>query len=679
MTTRQSRLPDAGSDRAGARPPALLALLDRIDQRTVDLTRRVALIGVTGILFIAFGTIFDVSSRFLFNKPLTGFNEVIEVGMAVAIAATFPAGAALRVNLIMDLLSERLRPLTKLRLEVLGATVLFVFYVFLTWQMGEHASDLQERGAATVFLEWQKSPFMWAVTVMLGTCVFAQFITLLARIKTMLQATRDPAAAAAGTAVAKAPAPLTGGTYFLWAAGILVAAVVGVFLLQQGIITLARPAQSISSLLGIVTFFAMWFVSLALVPIGASMAFAGVVGCGLLMGIPQALNVLGTEAASYLTNDQLAVLPLFLLMGSFASAAGLSRDIYDVAYAIFGHLRGGLALATIGGCAGFGALTGSSVATAATVGQVALPEMRKRGYSAELATGCVAAGGTLGQLVPPSTVLVLYAILTEESIGRLFIAAIVPAIIAVAMYMMTIAVFVRVFPNSAPAAHGRASLIEIGRALKKAWGVLVLFALVIGGIYGGVFTVNEAASVGAAGAFLFALARGKLAHGQIWNVMGEVVRTTAMIYNLIFGAVTFSFFMGVSGLPDHLSVWVNSLGLEPLGVIFVLLFIYLALGTAMDSFPIMVITIPIVTPIITNIGYDLVWWGIINVCVVEAGVISPPFGINMFILKGIQGGDVPMSTVFKGVTPFFLTDCLKIVILALFPILTLWLPSTMFS
>ena len=409
-----------------------------------------------------------------------------------------------------------------------------------------------------------------------------------------------------------------------------------------------------------------------------ALGLVGVLGAALLTGVDPALNILGSSAESFLTNENLAVLPLFLIMGSFAAAADLSSDIYRLAQKLFGHWRGGLAAATIGGCAGFGALTGSSLATAATIGQVALPEMRRRGYSPAFATGCVAAGGTLGQLVPPSTAIILYAILTEESIGRLFIAALVPAAVAVALYIGAIALYVRVAPGAAPAPEPRVRRGELLAALRQAWGVLFLFALVIGGLYGGVFTANEAAAVGAVGTFLFALARGKLSGGALWRVMGEVTRTTAMIYMLIFGAVTFSFFMGISGLPELLVSSMRGLDLAPVAVIGLLLGVYIVLGAVMDPFPVMVITVPIVTPLVTGLGYDLTWWGIIMVCVVETGMITPPFGINVFILKGIAGGeDVPMWTVFRGVLAFVAADLVKLALLVLFPALVLWLPSTM--
>ena len=462
-------------------------------------------------------------------------------------------------------------------------------------------------------------------------------------------------------------------------AGLLIAAIFVVLALNAGIGGFADTAQAFPGTVALVLFALMWVVALLFVPLGATMGLIGVLGAALLSGTEPALTVLATSATEFLTNSQLAVLPLFLMMGSFAAAAGLSGDIYDLAHVLLGHRRGGLALATIGGCAGFGALTGSSLATAATIGNVALPEMRQRGYAPGLATGCVAAGGTLGQLVPPSTVIILYAILTEESIGQLFIGAIIPAVIAVVLYMITIALYVRLVPNAAPAAAQRKHIAEIMAAVRRSWGVLFLFGLVIGGLYGGIFTATEAAAVGAGAAFLFALFRGKLSGGALWQVMGETTATTAMIYILIFGAVTFSFFIGITGLPEKLTEFMGGLNLPPLGIIALLLVVYIILGAIMDPFPVMVITVPIISPLIVDLGFDLVWWGIIMVVVVETGLITPPFGINVFILKGIAGGDVPTATAFRGVMPFVTADLIKLALLVIFPALILWLPSTMFT
>lgn len=655
----------------------MLELLGRLDERMITVARRVALVGVAGMLLIALGTITDVLARALLGEPLTGFNEVVQLCIAVAIAATFPAGAAQRANLTIDLFVESYSGATNKRLKCLGSLLLLLYYVFLAWQIGAYAADLQARQAVTVFLEWPRAPFMWAVAILLVMTAFAQLAVFLASLRDALLVSRDADALASPRA--GGAAPLRDGTYAAWALGLLLLLAALVYAAGQGIAAFGRLAQDFPGTVAIVLFFVMWVLSVLLVPLAAAMALTGLVGTALLTGLGPALNILGTEAAGFITKEELAVLPLFLLMGSFASAANLSSDIYNLAHAVLGHRRGGLALATIGGCAGFGALTGSSLATAATIGQAALPEMRQRGYAPGLATGCVAAGGTLGQLVPPSTPIILYAILTEESIGRLFIAAIIPAGIATLLYLATIAIVVRASPGTAPPAQPRPPIAEMLRAAGRAWGVLFVFLLVIGGLYGGLFTATEAAAVGAFTAFLFALFRGKLAGGALWRVMGEVTWTTAMIYLLIFGAVTFSFFMGITGLPDLLVKVMTDFSLTPLGVITVLLVIYILLGAVMDPFPVMVITIPIVTPMIASLGYDLIWWGIIMVCVVETGMITPPFGINVFILKGISGGDVPMWTVFRGVMPFVLADFVRLAILVLFPVLVLWLPSTMGS
>jgi tripartite ATP-independent transporter DctM subunit len=390
-----------------------------------------------------------------------------------------------------------------------------------------------------------------------------------------------------------------------------------------------------------------------------------------------ALNVLAIQPAAFLTNLNLAALPLFLMMGSFAAVAGLSSDVYRLAHALLGTFRGGLAMATIGGCAGFGAVTGSSVATAATIGRVAMPEMRARGYAPTLASGCVAAGGTLGNLVPPgSGPLVIFALLTESSIGQLFIASVGPAILAVILYLATIWLIVTVRPETAPHRIGREPG-ELLDALKRSGPVFLLFFGVLGGLYVGLFTATESAAVGAAMTFLVALLRGKLKRAAFLEVMAETTATTAIIYSLIFGALVFSFFTGISDIAENLTRWVAALGWPPLAVIALLLAIYIALGTFMESYTVMIVTLPMVTPLILGMGYDIVWWGIIMLCVVETGAITPPFGLNMFVLKSV--GDVPISTIFTGVLPFVAADLVKLAILVLIPAISLWLPSTMFD
>jgi len=419
----------------------------------------------------------------------------------------------------------------------------------------------------------------------------------------------------------------------------------------------------------------MFLLILLKVPIGIAMALAGFVGFGLLAGWGPSLSIVVAEPAGILESFELAVIPLFLLMGSFATAGGLSADIYRLAYAFLGDRRGGLAMATIGGCAMFGAVCGSSPATAATFGRVALPEMRARGYSPSFAAGCIAAGGTLGALVPPSIIMVVYAVLARVPILDVFVAALIPAALAVAMHLVTVAIYVRLNPAAGPAGE-RLSWRERWVVIRQSWAVMLLLFAVIGGIYGGVFTVNEAAAVGAAFAFVIALARGRLNLRRFFDALAETAGNTAMIYLIIFGASIFSYFFTVTGAPSAMVRSVEGLDIAPLAVIFVLLAIYLVLGAVFETVSAMLITLPFVLPLVIGLGYDPIWWAIINVVVIELGMITPPIGLNVFVLRGVAR-DVPLGAIYRGVTPFVVTDILRLVILTLFPVLSLGLLAWM--
>jgi tripartite ATP-independent transporter DctM subunit len=426
-------------------------------------------------------------------------------------------------------------------------------------------------------------------------------------------------------------------------------------------------------LIGALGLGAMFVLILLQVPIGISMIATGIVGFGLIAGFGPALSILATEPASNISSTDLAVVPLFLLMGSFASAGGLSADIYSVAYAMLGHRRGGLAYATVGGCGLFGAICGSSPATAATFGRVALPEMLKRGYTPSFAAGTIAAGGTLGSIVPPSVIMIIYAVVAEQFILALFVAAIIPALIAIAFHLIAVWTYIRINPEAGPAGS-RLPWPERWKAVRDSWAVILLVLAVIGGIYGGVFTVNEAAAVGAALAFLFALGRRRLTWASFWRALIDTASNTAMIYIIIFGASIFSYFINVAHVPEALTAWVGALPLTPLEVIFVLLVIYIILGCIFDTVSAMLITLPFVLPIVVGLGYDPIWWGIINVVVVELGMITPPIGINVFVLYGVAR-TIPLSQIFRGVMPFVASDFCRLMLLTLVPPLTIWLPK----
>lgn len=424
------------------------------------------------------------------------------------------------------------------------------------------------------------------------------------------------------------------------------------------------------ALIGILFMFALILLQ---VPIGIAMAVSGIVGFGLLAGFGPAFTIIGTETSTIISSTDLAVIPLFLLMGNFATCAGLSGDIYNLAHAFLGHRRGGLALSTIAGCGFFGAVCGSSTATAATFGRVALPEMLSRKYAPHFAAGCIAAGGTLGSLVPPSVILIIYAVMTEEFIITLFIAAIIPAILSIASYFVAISIYLRINPAAGPSSP-RMKWADRFKTALQCWAVILIMIVVMGGIYGGIFTVTEAAAFGTVLCFFFALSRKKMTRQNFWEALTGTAMSSAMIYVIIIGANVMTYFVTVSHMPDTLINLLSGLQLPSFMILTFLLIIYLLLGSIFDTVAAMVITLPFVLPLITNMGYSPIWWGIINVVVIEIGMITPPIGLNVFVLHGVAP-DLPLATIFRGIIPFLLADIARLIILVAFPSLILWLPS----
>ncbi|MBL0422949.1 TRAP transporter large permease [Ramlibacter sp. AW1] len=424
--------------------------------------------------------------------------------------------------------------------------------------------------------------------------------------------------------------------------------------------------------LGIAALFALIVLH---VPIGFAMLIVGVGGLALQTSWGPAFTLIATETSNTLSSVDIATVPLFILMGTFAAIAGFPKDLYEAAGAFLGHRRGGLAYATMGGCAAFGVVCGSSTATAATFGKAALPEMRARGYSPAFATGTIAAGGALKSLIPPSVVMILYCIATKVFIFDLFTAAIVPALLAIAINLAVITVLTRLNPHGAPVVE-RASWAGRRQALRRAMPALLLMLAVFGGLYSGIFTVNEAASVAAVLALLCTVLRRRLTWHKLLEGLRESASATAMLYMILIGALVFTYFISYARIPEALAAAVEALTLPPVAVIFVMIFIYIVLGAVFDEISAMLITLPFVLPIVTGFGYDPVWWGIINVVVVELGMIIPPIGIIVFILHGMAP-DIPMRTIFKGVAPFVIADLLLLAVLVLFPSISLWLPRVL--
>ncbi|WP_417259057.1 TRAP transporter large permease [Celeribacter sp.] len=427
--------------------------------------------------------------------------------------------------------------------------------------------------------------------------------------------------------------------------------------------------------------FVVLLVLLAIrVPVGTAMLAVGAGGIYVLhpRGEIAVFSTLAGESFSVSYLYSLTILPLFVLMGNLSGVSGMSRDLYDAAHAWFGHRKGGLASSTIVGCAGFSALSGSSLASAVTMGRVAIPEMKRFHYSDALSTGSVAAGGTLGILIPPSAGFVIYAILTEESIGRLFMAGVLPGLILMGLFIAAITIQVARNPDLAPDALSKEPLRERFKSLVRARWIIGIVAISIGGIYGGIFSAVEAAGIGAFLAAVATFLRGTFRWPEIKKAMGDTLSSTATTFYILMGAYVFTPFVALSGIPDALNEWVVGLGAGPYTVLFLCLIALVVLGTFMEGFAILVLTLPLLQPLLEGYGFDMIWFGVLMVIVLEMGLISPPVGINVFIVKGIAP-DVPMNTIFRGIWPFWFAMAVMIILLVVFPQIALLLPNTMFG
>ena len=422
-------------------------------------------------------------------------------------------------------------------------------------------------------------------------------------------------------------------------------------------------------------FVALILLMVLRVPIGIAMGIVGIGGFAMLSGVGPALQLLSLSPIRNATDFAFGLIPMFVLMGVFASASGMSSELFRAGNAWLGHRRGGLSMATLAACAGFAAICGSSVATAATMAKVALPEMRRYGYSTSVATGVIGAGGTLGILIPPSVVLAVYGIITQQDIGRLFIAALIPGVLAVAMYMTTVQIIAWVKRDAVPAGDAVPWRERIS-SLGNVWAVALVFVFVIGGIYGGIFTPTEAAGMGAGGTFLIAVARRSLTGRQIIDCLIESVRTTGALFTILIGALLFGVFLAITQTPQKLTDLLLALPVGPYGILLILLLFYVILGCLMDSLAMIILTVPVIFPAIVDLGFDPIWFGVIVVMTVELGLITPPFGLNVFVIRGVAR-DVNLATIYRGVAPFILTDIIRILLLVAFPAIVMFLPNTM--
>jgi tripartite ATP-independent transporter DctM subunit len=424
--------------------------------------------------------------------------------------------------------------------------------------------------------------------------------------------------------------------------------------------------------IGLVGCVALLALLLSSMPVAFVMGAVGVVGFAAVINTPAAMSMMTAELTSTFASKSLTVIPLFVFMGQIAFHSGISRRLFDAAYHWLGPLPGGMAMATVGACTGFGAICGSGPATAATMAAVALPEMKRYRYDMELATGAVAAGGSLGMLIPPSVVFIVYGVLTEQSVGKLFVAGIVPGLLIATLFCLTILLKCIRHPHMGPTAPP-ISWAKKFRALGGVGETLLLFALVMGGLFWGLFTPTEAAAVGAAGSLLIALARRGLSWTMLHRSLLETVRTSCMVLAIVAGAVIFGRFLAVTGIPTELAGGLASLPLPGWGVMAIVVLFYLICGCFVDALALLLLTVPIFYPVVTDLGYDPIWFGVMIVVVTQMGVISPPVGVNVYVVSGMER-DVPLHTVFRGALPFLAALLIAAVLLTAFPDLTLLLP-----
>ena len=601
------------------------------------------------LLLTALAIMIDVCLRRAAAMPIKGMYEVAELTFATIMALAFVDANYARRHVSMELVGSitkrtvGLRVLASVSLAVtIGLMALFLFFY------GAQKGQFHEK---TLVLQWPLQSF-WYLT---GALMSASFLV---QIAVCMEDAADLFRLRGGEILRELAAPLSCLT--------LVALLSFQLIHWQG-----QLAPTVKVIIG---FAGLYILALSHVPIGASMVLAGLVGAYALLGTDAAAQIGTNNVVNVLSSSDIASVPLFLLMGNLAIAAGFADQIFTAATAFFGRFRGGYAIATIIGSAGFGAISGSSVATTATIGSVAYGKMRAKNYARGFATGSIAAGGTLGALIPPSVILIIYCVIAEQSISESFMAALVPGLLATALYIVTIIVLVKLKPELAPERDATEPDLPVGAVL-AAWRPGLLFLLVIGGLYMGLFTTQEAAAVGTGFAFVFWLLSGKASYRGLFQAARDAVSTSATLYLLIIGASVFGAFLNLAGVTTAVLAVIDPATTPAWLAILILVVMYLVLGSVFDTVAALVVTVPFVIPIISAFGYDLIWWGIIVLSLVEIGMITPPIGMNVFVMKGLVGEEVSIQTIFRGAAPFLVADAIRLLLLILFPAITLWLPS----
>lgn len=593
----------------------------------------------------------DVCGRYAFNRPILGTLDLTEFMMVLVVFLGFAQVQVEKGNVTLSIAVERWSVRTQAVINSIGYLASLVVFALMSWGSFIYAESLRVAQAISPSYSIPVYPFVYVTALSVAIFCVVLFADLVGYI----------------TQVVK-------GIGMWKRTGLLLLVVAALMLLTapawgQGLIWEMSPNTTGFFFTGFLI--AIMFTG---VPIGFIIALVGFMGmfclCGLDIALPRMAMAAYTTSASF----DWSIFPLFILMGEFCFYAGLSQDLYRAAYKWLGQLPGGLASATVAACACFAAVSGSSQATAASMATVSIPEMRRYKYDPALATGCIAAGGTMGILIPPSVALVVYGILTQQSIGRLFLAGIIPGIMEAVFYIITIYIICKRNPVLGPPGP-KTSLKEKVVSLRNTWGVLLLFLLVIGGLYMGVFTPTEAAAVGAFGSLLFALSK-KISWNNFKASLYETISVNSMGFVLFIAGAVLSYFLTLTRLPFDLADMIIGLELNRYSILAVVVFVYLFLGCVMPALPVMIITVPIFFPLIVAVGFDPIWFGIIMVMILEIAAITPPVGINVFVIYAIAK-DVPLHTIFRGIVPFLIADFLRMTLLIVVPQISLFLPSLM--
>ena len=616
-----------------------------------SLGTRINSVGMGLLMLMMLLTAADVLLRYFFNRPIKGAYELTEFMLVILVFFGLGYTAVKKRHIIVDVVVSRLPQQTQVAIDSVTCFLSLGVCFLVAWQ-----SALEAR---TIWLAGQTSPslhipiFPFILMVVVGYTVLSLVL---------LRDLFDSLAQVVGSSWKVRLGLIFGG---LIALGLITAPV------WLGQLSL-EVSGSTAGLFGMLL---LLLLLVSRMPIGFALALLGFVGYASLSGLGPGLRLLGIVPYGTVACVSMSIIPLFILMAQFTFHSGIGRELYDTAHKWLGQLHGGLAMASVAACGAFAACTGSSVAGSIVMGRIALPEMKRYKYDSALATGCIAAGGTIGTLIPPSIAFVIYGIMTEQSIGKLFIAGIFPGILEVVTYIAVIYVLCRSNPTKGPAGP-KATFTERAASLKGTWGMLALFVLVMGGIYGGLFTPTEAGAVGAFGAFVIALSRRKLNRQKFTDSLLETGQTTAMIFAIFVGAFIFGYFLTVTNLPMRLGSLIAGVPLNRYVILGFIFIFYLFLGCILDVGAMIVITIPIIFPIVMNLGFDPIWFGVFMVRVGEIGMITPPMGMNVFALSGVAK-DIPLFTIFRGIMPFLIADIFNVVLLVAFPQISLFLPNMM--